>query len=128
MMLPKHEKLLPRIEKAGIKASLKAGHPVTREELLQVRVQLLPALFRWTLGGISAALGYGSCVAFMHDKEPTGFGLAVLAILFLFFALAGIRRTLGKILDSMDVGDAGELIGAALEGIGSVIGSIFDGV
>lgn len=127
-MQPKYEKLLPRIEKAGIKASFKAGHPVTEEELLQVKVQLLPALFRWALGGISAALGYGSYVAFNADKEPSGFGLAVLALLFLVFALVGIRRTLAKIVEGLDATSAAELLEAALEGIFSVVGSFFDGV
>lgn len=127
-MTPKAEKLLPRIEKAGIKAALKAGHPLDRDELLEVKVQLLPALYRWGLGGISAASAYGSYAGFMADSASRGLGMAALSLLFFFFAIVGVRRTLGRILESMDGVDAGELLGLALEGIGSVIGGLFDGV
>lgn len=127
-LTPKAEKLLPKIEKAGVKAALKAGHVLSRDELLEVKVQLLPALYRWGLGGISAASAYGSYVGFMADSASRGLGMAVLSLLFFFFAIVGVRRTLGRILESMDGVDAGELLGLALEGIGSVIGGLFDGV
>lgn len=127
-LTPKAEKLLPKIEKAGVKAALKAGHVLSRDELLEVKVQLLPALYRWGLGGISAASAYGSYAGFMADSASRGLGMAMLSLLFFFFAIVGVRRTLGRILESMDGVDAGELIGLALEGIGSVIGGLFDGV
>ncbi len=127
-LTPKAEKLLPKIEKAGVKAALKAGHVLSRDELLEVKVQLLPALYRWGLGGISAASAYGSYAGFMADSASRGLGMAALSLLFFFFAIVGVRRTLGRILESMDGVDAGELIGLALEGIGSVIGGLFDGV
>lgn len=127
-LTPKAEKLLPKIEKAGVKAALKAGHVLSRDELLEVKVQLLPALYRWGLGGISAASAYGSYSGFMADSASRGLGMAALSLLFFFFAIVGVRRTLGRILESMDRVDAGELLGLALEGIGSVIGGLFDGV
>ncbi|MES2739139.1 MAG: hypothetical protein V4672_22695 [Verrucomicrobiota bacterium] len=127
-LTPKAEKLLPKIEKAGVKAALKAGHVLSRDELLEVKVQLLPALYRWGLGGISAASAYGSYAGFMADSANRGLGMAALSLLFFFFAIVGVRRTLGRILESMDGVDAGELLGLALEGIGSVIGGLFDGV
>lgn len=125
-LTPKAEKLLPKIEKAGVKAALKAGHVLSRDELLEVKVQLLPALYRWGLGGISAASAYGSYAGFMADSASRGLGMAALSLLFFFFAIVGVRRTLGRILESMDGVDAGELLGLALEGIGSVIGGLFD--
>lgn len=127
-LTPKAEKLLPKIEKAGVKAALKAGHVLSRDELLEVKVQLLPALYRWGLGSISAASAYGSYAGFMADSASRGLGMAALSLLFFFFAIVGVRRTLGRILESMDGVDAGELLGLALEGIGSVIGGLFDGV
>ncbi|MCW0221350.1 MAG: hypothetical protein OJI67_23700 [Prosthecobacter sp.] len=120
------EKLLPKIEKAGIKASLKAGHVLSQEELLEVKVQLMPTIWRWMLGGCSAAAAYGSYLGFSDENSVEDYGLAVLAVLFFLFAVVGVRRTLGKLLDGLDVVDAGELLGLAIEGIGSVIGSIFD--
>jgi|GEM_PF-1667319 len=127
-MTPKVEKLLPKVEKAGIKASLKAGHPLSEEELLEVKVQLLPTLWRWTLGGFSAAAAYGSYLSFTQSNEDVGFGFVILAILFFFFAVVGVRRTLAQIVEGLDSTATAELLGAALEGIGAVIGSLFDGV
>lgn len=127
-MTPKAEKLLPRIEKAGIKASLKAGHPLGEEELLKVKVQLLPALWRWTLGGFSAAAAYGSYLSFDQSGSAVGWGLATLAVLFFFFAVVGVRRTLAEIVKGLDATSTAELMEAALEGMGAVVGSIFDGV
>ena len=54
--------------------------------------------------------------------------MAVLAILLFFFAVVGIRKTLGKILEGVDGATAGDLVEVALEGIVHVIGSLFDGV
>ncbi len=122
-MNAKAEKLLPKIEKAGIKASLKAGHVVSREELLEVKVQLMPTLLRWTLGGLSVASVYGSYINFCEGDKIAGYGFAVLAILFLLFAVVGVWRTLGRILDSIDAAD---LVGAALEGIAEAVGSLLD--
>ena len=86
-LTPKAEKLLPKIEKAGVKAALKAGHVLSRDELLEVKVQLLPALYRWGLGGISAASAYGSYAGFMADSASRGLGMAMLSLLFFFFAI-----------------------------------------
>lgn len=127
-LTPKAEKLLPKIEKAGVKAALKAGHVLNRAELLNVRVQLLPTLFRWTLAGGSAAAAYGSYQAFAVDHAPAGWGLAILSALLLVFAIFGVWRTLGHLVEGMDASSTTELVEAALEGIGSIIGSLFDGV
>lgn len=131
-MTPKAEKLLPKIEKAGVKASLKAGHPLSQEELLNVRVQLLPTIYRWGLGGISSACAYGSYTSAMATETgeslTASIALAIVSLLFFIFALAGVRKTLGTILENMPVDAGGELLSAAVEGIGSIIGGLFDGV
>ncbi|TDU63132.1 hypothetical protein EI77_04453 [Prosthecobacter fusiformis] len=128
-MTSKAEKLLPKIERAGIKASLKAGHVVSREELLEVKVQLMPTLLRWTLGGFSAAAAYGSYLQFSAGNLNAGFGFVLLALLFLFFAWVGIRKTLANLLEGLsqvDYAQAGDLVGTALVCIAEAVGSAFD--
>lgn len=122
-MTPKAEKLLPKIEKAGVRATLKLGHTLTVEELLDVKVQIMPAGFRWLLGGISAATAFGSYLAFQADQHTLGGSLVIASLLSFFFAVAGIRRTFRTLMDAQD---AAELLAAALEGIGSITGSLFD--
>ncbi|MEN3943794.1 hypothetical protein WJU23_21010 [Prosthecobacter sp. SYSU 5D2] len=128
-MTPKAEKLLPKIERAGIKASLKAGHVVSREELLEVKVQLMPTLLRWTLGGFSAASAYGSYIQFNTGNSLAALGFLLLAVLFLFFAWVGILKTLGHVLEGMkevDYANAGELVSLALISIAEAVGTVLD--
>ena len=122
----KAEKLLPRIQKAGVKACLKAGHELDVQELRQLKVQVVPSIMRWSLGALSVASACGSCYAFYMGAAGTGAGLALAAVGLGYFAMAGVRRTLGKILDSMSAVDAAELVGAALEGIGTQFSSLGD--
>ena len=127
-MDPKTQKLLRKVEKTGVRQSLKAGHPLGREELLSLKVQLLPAPLRVLLGGAAAGAGWGSYFCSNHDSPFWSILLGMAAILLLLFAVFGIRRTLSKILDNLDAGSAADLLGAAVEGIGSALGSVFDGV
>lgn len=125
-MNPKAEKLLPKIEKAGIKASLKAGHALEEEELKAVKIQLMPTLYRWGLGGISASNAYSCYLALNANKVEIGLSMGVLSALFLFFGIYGIRRTLGSIIDHMPADIAGELMEAAVKGIYSIVEGLFD--
>ena len=127
-MTPKAEKLLPKIEKAGIKASLKAGRVVTREELLEVKVQLMPTLLRWTFGGGAAAAAYGSYVQWIQGGTDASIGFALLALVLLFFAWMGVRKTLGKIVDGMDAASSAEIIGHALRAIVDVTVELLGGL
>lgn len=124
----KSERLAKRIEKAGIRASIKEGHVLTETELRDVKVQLLPNPVRAVfclLGVISAIMSY---LFFGWDSEGYGFLLAFTSVLSLLFGVFGVRRTLSRILDSMDAIDAVEILGHAAEGIASAVGSLFDGV
>ena len=127
-MDPKTQKLLRKVEKTGVRQSLKAGHPLGREELLSLKVQIVPIPWRLVLAGAAAGAGMGSYFCSNHDSPFWSILLGLGAILLLLFALFGIRRTLSNILDNLDAGTAADLLGAAVEGIGSALGSVFDGV
>ena len=124
----KSERLAQKIEKAGIRASIKEGHPLTESELLNIRVQILPNPLRATFCVFGAISAIASYYWFTQDFDGYGIVSAFISILLIFFGIFGVRRTLSRILDTMDAMDAAEIVGYAIEGISSAIGSLFDGV
>jgi hypothetical protein len=124
----KTEKLLKRVEKAGVRRSLKAGHVLDRDELLAVRVQILPDYLRITLAVSSAVAGGSSYFCWIGEEPGWSLLLGILALFLFLFAIFGIKRTLSKILEGLGDAASHELLGAAIEGIFSAVGSIFDGV
>lgn len=124
----KSEKLVHRIEKAGIRASVREGHVLTETELLGLKIQILPIQVRIALGLSAVLAGLGSYGCFLFDQTIWAVGLACLAMLLLFFAIFGVRKTLSTILDAFDAASSAEVLGAAADGVVSAMGSLFDGV
>lgn len=106
--------------------SRREGHAPTREEMLKLKVQVAPAWARWCSAVLASAAAGGSWYTFSLEMHGWGFLLAVLALLFFCFAIFGIRRTLSKILDGLDVTHSAELFGLIVEGVFSAVGSLFD--
>lgn len=124
----KSERLVKRIEKAGIRASIKEGHALTEAELRNIKVQILPNPLRvifCVLGAISAIVSY---CCFTYEFDGYGVISAIISILMLLFGIFGVRKTLSRILDSMDSIHAADVLGLAIEGISAAVGSLFDGV
>jgi hypothetical protein len=122
----KTQKLLTKVEKAGVRQSLKAGHVLDQQELLSIKVQLIPAPVRILTGVLALAAGTGSWM--WSDEHPFGsIMLFLLAVLLLVFTIYGVRRTLSKIVDSWDAGSVADLLSSAVEGITEGAGSLFDG-
>lgn len=96
------ETLEKRAVKAGVKASKKRRRIISCEELLALRVQTMPAYLRafLVLSGIlliaSAWSGWPPAANTIQALEVLG---GIFAILFGAF---GIRRTLSRIIDSVD--------------------------
>ena len=104
------EKVESRALKAGIKASRKRHHVVSKEELLDLRVQTMPAAFRAALLLFGAALVASAWFGWPTDSNAIQ-GLEVLAGIFsMLFGAFGIRRTLSQILDTMDSIELAEVI------------------
>lgn len=122
----KTEKLLKRVEKAGVRRSLRAGHVLDRDELLAVKVQVMPGSLRIALGISSVGAGVSSYLCWTRDAPGWSVLLALLAFFLFLFAVFGIRRTLSNILDGLGDAVSQEILGAAVEGIFSAVGSVFD--
>jgi hypothetical protein len=107
---------------------LKEGQLLGKDDLLAMKVQIVPNYLRIALGLGSVIAGVFSYLYWTWNEPVLG-GLLALASLMLFlFAVFGIRRTLSNILDGMDATSGGELLEAAVEGVFSAVGAIFDGV
>jgi hypothetical protein len=111
------EKLQRRAIKAGIRTSRKVRHTLNREEILALRVQVIPLAPRILVGIAAIVLVIFGCAGWPSDSNIVQ-GIEVVAGLFLgLFALFGVKRTLGTIFDG-----AADL--NALDGIIDVLSSL----
>jgi hypothetical protein len=123
---PRAPKLQRSIEKAAVRATLKSGHPITRDELLELRVQILPASKRLLFGFLTLVFG---CLAWvLSDLDYFWFSLlsSTASLLSLFFAVIGVRRTISLTLDSLDRAGTDAVIEVALEAAAHVISAAAD--
>lgn len=126
-MTERHTVQLQRnIEKAAIRATLKSGHPITRDELLELSVQIFPASKRLLFGFLTLSFG---CLAWvLNDLDHLWFSLlsCAISISCLFFAVIGVRRTIKFALESIDQAGTEAVIEVALEAAGHVISAATD--
>lgn len=119
--MTKTERLKKNGLKAGIKKSKKEGHVLSKEELLEMKVQVMPSLFRW-ISGILGVVGIGYAV-FVGEFSIL---FLLLGLLLLVCGIYGYRKTLSKVVDGLgDVG--GEVVVEVIfDGVVGAVGSIFD--
>jgi hypothetical protein len=115
------ETLEKRAVKTGVKASIKRHHVVSEQELLALRVQTMPAWLRIALVLLGIALVAAGWFGWPADSNAIQGFEAIIGILAILFGAFGIRRTLERVLDSMDAGNAVEII---LELIGDALSCI----
>ena len=123
---PRATQLQRSIEKAAVRATLKSGHPITRDELLELRVQILPASKRLLFGFLTLVFG---CLAWvLSDLDYFWFSLlsSAASLLSLFFAVIGVRRPISLTLDSRDRAGTDAVIEVALEAAAHVISAAAD--
>lgn len=117
----KPEVIEKRAVKAGVMASKKLGHIVTPRELLSVRVQTMPVLFRIFLLLLGLMLMGSAWFGWPSDSNPVQ-ALEFIGGIFSFvFGIFGVRRTLSNVVDALEplefAGQVIELIADAVSGI-----------
>ena len=119
--MTKQERIIRNAVKAGTQACKKNGGNLSEEQLLNLKVQVMPDLVRWILflGGV--ALIVFACIAWPSSNVITQIVGGCCGLLFILFSIIGIKRTL-SVLDNLGV--VGDLLGTVVDGIGSI--SIFD--
>ena len=118
----KDERILHRAEKAGVKLAKKQGHMPTRDELLELKIQVIPNPIRWICFGTSVICAIGAWLLFGQDNNVWASVLAVTSVLLLAFSIFGIRRTLETLADHASY----DLVESVFGLIGDAVGSILD--
>ncbi|GAA5123821.1 hypothetical protein JIN84_11870 [Luteolibacter yonseiensis] len=114
-----------RAVKAGVKASKKRHHLITEQELLSLRVQVMPALPRVILLLVGISLFAACWFSWPSGSVEIRILETFFGILTFLCGVFGIRRTLSKLLDTTDVvGGPAELVGSVLELIGDAVSNI----
>lgn len=114
------EKLRRRAVKAGVRASKKRRHAVSRNELLGLRIQTMPAVARILLGTVGVVLIAAAWFEW-PSQSNTVCGLeAAAGIVLVLAGFVGVRRTLAGLIDQ----SSGELIEFVLESIGEIFSHI----
>jgi hypothetical protein len=116
------KKFEKRAIKAGIRASKCRHHLVTKEELLSLKIQVMPDTLRGILilAGLAAILGAAIGWPFSADHHQILMGIG--GGVSLIFGVFGMTRTLEKVGDAF----ANQGFDALLEGIFSAIGNVVD--
>lgn len=113
-MTSRQQKLQRRATKAGIKAARSRHHVLSAEEILSLKVQVVPALPRWAMGLTGIAMVAAGVTGTLVTSNT---GQALLAIFGLFlglFGLFGIKRSLEGIFDRISHEVASEIIDRTL--------------
>jgi hypothetical protein len=119
--------LQKRAVKAGVKASKRLHHVVTREELLAVRVQTMPSTLRGLLIVVGSVILLAGWFGWPLESGWARFFEGVGGLLMMMFGIFGVRRTLSKVVEKVgETVDSTELVGAIIEGVAEVLGSVVD--
>lgn len=103
-----------RAVKAGVKASVKLGHVVSEQELMELRVQTLSTTLRVLLVLAGIALIASCWLGWPYPSSAIRWVEAISGVFSLLFGIFGIRRTIGNLLETLDVVD---LAGTVVEAI-----------
>jgi hypothetical protein len=126
-MIPRPDILEKRAVKAGVKASKKLHHVVTREELLAVRVQTWPVQLRLLMFLAGAGLLVAAVMGWPLEGGIARFFEGASGVLLMLFGVFGVKKTLGNLVDGLgNAIDVSDLIGGVLEAVGEAVGSIVD--
>ena len=118
------EKLQNRAIKAGIRASKKRHHVVSKEELLKLKIQVLPSSLRGFLLLSGAAMILGAVIGWPFPADGHQVLMGIGGGLLVIFGVFGVRRSLETFVDGLSsASDAADVLGIIIEAIGSA----FDG-
>jgi hypothetical protein len=95
------EKIRRRAVKAGIRRSRKLHHSLQEEEILSLKVQVLPAVPRIAMGVAAVMLLVSACAGWPSEEEWVRMMEAIAGLLLVFFSLLGVRRTLSTLADHL---------------------------
>jgi hypothetical protein len=117
MMKREFQRLRHRAIETGLRRTEKLQHPLSREEILALRVQVLPASARILMAGSGILLIIGAIQAWPSDSNVIRSIEGVGGFLLALFGTFGIRRSLEAIGDRL--GES--ILESIIEGISGAI-------
>lgn len=116
----KADRIRKNAVKAGTRYAKKHSEGISKDALLNIKVQTMSGWLRWLMGLSGIALIAFSSSSWPSDGLTTRIIEMVGGLFLAAFGLFGVRRTLSNI------SDVGDLLEFTVEGVGSIIGGIFD--
>lgn len=120
------EKIISRTQQAGIKQSLRVGHALSKEEVLGLKIQVMPMSLRSLLFCCGVGFAIAGLIHCLWYQQMLGVIFLLSALLCVLFGIFGIRRTVGRIIDSIDLSVGVDILETVVDGIGSAVGSLLD--
>lgn len=121
MKRSRFEKIRRRAIRAGIRTAKRVHHELNQEEVLALRVQILPLFPRILIGALGIALVVCSWFEWPSSSGVIQ-GIEFISGLFLtLFAIFGIRRTLDQIVNQLDLHTGSALVDTVIDAISGSI-------
>ncbi len=95
------ERMIRVAAAAARRRARKAGRALSRQELLRLKLQLVPAPLRLLLGITGTTAVICGATGWPWDAEAVRAAEIIAGILLIVFGIYGIRRTLSRIADGM---------------------------
>ncbi len=115
------EKLRRRAIKAGLRTSRRVRHPLSREEILELRVQIIPTAPRLIMALAAISLFTAAAFSWPFTSNSSAAVEVLIGVFLLLFAIFGIRRTLSNLADQMPFEAFELLVESILKAIGHSI-------
>jgi len=106
----RQEKLRRRVVKSGKKKIRKADHPLTKDELLESKVQTASPLSRIAISVGGLILMAEAWFSFFESSLLLRILCGIFGLILFFGGIIGIRKTLSKVIDSLDSIDIGDIL------------------
>lgn len=111
------EAIRRRAVKAGIRKSGKLHHPLQPEEILSLKVQVLPAFARIAMGAAAVLLFVSACAGWPSEEEWVRMIEAIAGVFLVFFSLFGVRRTLSGLADRLSTDILHSIVDSVVDAI-----------
>jgi len=111
------EKIRRRAVKAGIRRSRKLHHSLREEEILSLKVQVLPLLPRLVMGAAGGLLMVSGFTGWPADDGWIRGLELITGGFFIVFSLLGVRRTLSEIADRLSTDALHSIVDSVVDAI-----------
>ena len=115
-----------RAIKTGLRTAKRQGRALSDQEVRNLKVQLISPWVRIGIVVTGIALLVAGVSGYPIENQAVQIAEGIVGVLMIIGGLFGVRRTLSRIVDNIEGGDAADIMGVVIEGIGAAIGSVLD--